>query len=236
MAIPTTLRVVLIENLRRLAERAAAMQAARHVAHRWIEAEGLSDRGALLRHIAVVLERRGLLQVFALQLQRRMDEWPVDGAEAAHELIATHLADAAGALQRRQQQEAEDHQSVRNAVTALRGLDHIAWREVFMESSPMLSGLTRLPVFAGESQSTQDLALYAVERLARVRRLEEPQVCAAVVQLAEGASGRRAAPLHWLQGDGLAELLVALDRRRLGQRASWRNCGAGCARRCTWAR
>ena len=36
------------------------------------------------------------------------------------------------------------------------------------------------------------------------------------MQLAEGASGRRAAPLHWLRDDGLAELLAALGRRRLG--------------------
>ncbi|MEO7851734.1 MAG: carbohydrate-binding protein, partial [Rubrivivax sp.] len=137
-AIPTTWRVVLVENLRRLAERAAAAQAARHAAHRWIEAPGLADRGALLQRLSTVLQQRGLLEIFALQLQRRFDEWPADGAAAARALIDTHLNDAAGALQRWQQQQTEDHQSVRNAVMALRNLDHIVWRELFMQTSPML--------------------------------------------------------------------------------------------------
>jgi cyclic beta-1,2-glucan synthetase len=211
-AIPTTWRVVLVENLRRLAERAAAAQAARHAAHRWIEAPALADRGALLHRLSEVLQQRGLLEIFALQLQRRIDEWPADGAAAARALLDTHLHDAAGELQRWQQQQAEDHQSVRNAVMALRNLDHIAWRELFMHTSPMLMQLNALPVFFAEAQLTQDQALHTVETLARRHRIAEPTVCDAVAALAQGHGDgeERAAPLYWLRQQGRGELMARL--------------------------
>ncbi len=213
-AIPTTLRVVLVENLRRLAERAAAAQAARHVAHRWIEADGIADRAGLLRRLSTTLQQRGLLEIFALQLQRRIDEWPADGADAARELLAGHLHDAAGALQRWQQQQAEDHQSVRNAVMALRNLDHIAWRELLMLSSPMLVNLNRLPVFAAEAPTTQDMTLHGIERLARRHHLSEAAVCDAVAALAGNQPDARAAPLYWLRHEGREALRAQLGLAR----------------------
>ena len=252
-AIPTTLRVVLLENLARLAERAASVQAARHAAHRWIDATVAIDRAAVLQQLVPMLRHRGLLHVFALQLQRREDEWSADGADAAHDLIRACLPDSAAALQELQRQEAEDHQSVRNAVIALRGLSVIAWREIFFESSPMLARLHALPVFAAESNETQDRGLHAIERIADTYRVTEAQVCDAVVHrvaqsggalapnaagLSSGAPrsvasdadlprlGARAAPLHWLGADGLADLLDTLGepRGRLGLRAlrAWR--------------
>ncbi len=219
-AIPTTLRVVLVENLRRLAERAATHQAARDAAHRWIERAaqrqepGRVDAG-LLEALGELLERRGMLQPFALELQRRADELGGDARAELAGWLARHLPDPAAALQAQQQHAAEDHQSVRNAITTLRGLARVDWRGLFMHSSATMHALCTLPVFTAEAERTQDLALHAIERIARITGQAESAVAGAVVRLAAPAAGRESAPLHWLRGAGRAALWQALGRRRL---------------------
>jgi len=226
-AIPTTLRVVLVENLRRLAERAATVQAALDAAHRWVELPPGPGKIELLKRIGVALQQRGVLEAFALQLQRRSAEWSADITADTRSWLTTHLSDSAGALQRQQQQAAEDHHSVRNAVTALRTLDRLDWRGLFMRSSAVLGELQRLPVFAAESEATQDQALRALERLARRAALPESQVGAAVARLAARASGGARAPLHWLTGPGRSAL-----RRELGLPAmAWQGRALAALRR-----
>ncbi len=209
-AIPTTLRVVLIENLRRMAERAATTQAARDAAHRWVESTDLHHDAVHLERLGQALQARGVLEIFALQLQRRSDEWLSEMGPEVRAWLSVHLPDPAGALQRQQQGAAEDHQSVRNAVTALRGLDDVDWRELFMGSSTVLRHLARLPVFMDESEATQDTALRHIETLAHRARLPESKVSAKVAELAGAASGAACAPLHWLDGEGLPVLRQAL--------------------------
>ena len=239
-AIPTTLRVVLVENLRRLAERAATRQAAQDAAHRWVERTPAAGDVQRLAQIGHALQQRGVLEAFALQLQRRSDEFSADVGADVRSWLATHLTDAAGALQRQQQQQAEDHQSVRNAVTALRGLDRVDWRGVLLRSSAALADLQRLPVFAAESEATQDLTLHEIEALARQAQVPESEVSAMLARLAgappkhapgspRAAPGARpapfvhpidpasvpalpasAAPLHWLRGPGRPVLVGAL--------------------------
>ena len=216
-AIPTTLRVVLVENLRRLAERAAAAQAARDMAHRWIELPATADAMQVLDRVAERLRRRGVLDSFALQLWRRADE-PAAPAELKA-WLAAHLPDWSAALERQQHLAAEDHHSVRNAVTALRTIDRIDWRGVFMRSSPVLRELRRLPVFAAESDETQDLSLRQVEAIARRIGVAESRIAQAVVKRADGAIGPATAPLHWLCREGAEQLHADLGvRPRVGVR------------------
>ena len=194
-AIPTTLRVVLIENLRRLAERAATTQAARDVAHRWVEHTPSPESAAQLANLGQALGARGVLEAFALQLHSRSEDAAPEALPALREWLAVHLPDPVGALQTQQQQAAEDHQSVRNAVTSLRGLDRVDWREVLLRSSAALAALQQLPVFVAESEATQDLTLHDIEKLARRAAVPESQVSAALAQLvinASNAAGGRA--------------------------------------------
>ena len=212
-AIPTTLRVVLIENLRRLAERAATTQAARDVAHRWVEHTPSPESAAQLASLGQALGTRGVLEAFALQLHSRCEDAASEALPALRQWLAVNLPDPVGALQRQQQQAAEDHQSVSNAVTSLRGLDRVDWREVLLRSSAALAALQRLPVFVAESEATQDLTLHDIERLARRAAVPESQVSAALAQLAGSAATGSAAsaPQHWLRGPGRLALLQALN-------------------------
>jgi len=215
-AIPTTLRVVLIENLRRLAERAATMQAARDAAHRWVERTPQPGDAERLQALGQDLARRGALESFALQLQRRSDELAAAEAPEVRAWLAAHLPDPAGALQRQQQQQAEDHQSVRNAVTSLRGLDRVDWRGVLMRSSAALADLQKLPVFMAESEATQDLTLHDIESLARRAGVAESRISAELAGLVNGACtsadapAAATAPQYWLRHGGRAALMQAL--------------------------
>ena len=215
-AIPTTLRVVLIENLRRLAERAATLQAARDAAHRWVERNPDPGDEEGLAQLGRSLQRRGVLEAFALQLQRRSDELAAAVAPKVRTWLATQLPDPAHALQSQQQQAAEDHQSVRNAITSLRGLDRVDWRGVLLRSSAAVADLRRLPVFMAEAAATQDLTLHDIEALARRAAMPESQVSAALAQRVLGAESggaigaAAAAPLYWLRGPGRPSLLLAL--------------------------
>ncbi len=220
-AIPTTLRVVLVENLRRLAERAATLQAARDAAHRWVERAPEAGDAERLQRIGQALAQRGALEAFALQLQRRSDDLHPAASADVRAWLATQLPDAAGALQRQQQQQAEDHQSVRHAVTSLRELDQVDWRGVLLRSSAALADLQTMPVFAAESEATQDLTLHDVEALARRAALPESTVSAALAALvtaagpgALGHDDARAlpsdAPQYWLRGPGRPALMLAL--------------------------
>ena len=69
-ALPTTLRVVLIENLRRLAERVAANKAAREVANRCAD-ELEQQTVQSLETVLALLNRRGVGRVFLVQMAQR---------------------------------------------------------------------------------------------------------------------------------------------------------------------
>ena len=229
-AIPTTLRVVLIENLRRLAERAATQQAARDAAHRWVERAGQAGDGGRLEQLGQALARRGVLEAFALQLQRRSDEFAADVAPEVRAWLAQNLPDPAHALQQQQQQAAEDHQSVRNAVTALRGLDLVDWRGVLLRSSAAVAQLQQLPVFIAEDEATQDLTLHDIEALARRAGVPESQVSAALLRRVGSSShgDPASAPQHWLRGPGRPALL-----RELGLNDRWTRLLHGARRAAT---
>ncbi len=70
-ALPTTLRVVLIENLRRLSEGVATAMAAREVADLWcerLEKNGATDVDGLFE----IMRARGVERAFALQVAARL--------------------------------------------------------------------------------------------------------------------------------------------------------------------
>ena len=72
------------------------------------------------------------------------------------------LADSADALVRQQKEATEDQQSVRNAITTLRQLDRMDWRELFVRVSIVLKILQRSPVHAAEREDSQDATTRAI--------------------------------------------------------------------------
>ena len=231
-ALPTTLRVVLIENLRRLAERSATQQAARDAAHHWFDQDP-EDPAALaaLEALEHGIRARGVEQAFYLQLEHRQDELLPEMAAALDAWLSTRLPDPAGALGQQQNESTEDQQSVRNAIVTLRQLDRVDWRELIAASCAVMRILQAAPVYAAESRETQDETLHAVELLARRSGHSELTVAELIVELTRTGSGDETeasnAPAYWWRGPGQARLHEQLGlpapRRLLGDAATRRS-------------
>src|SRR5665647_1085473 len=126
-ALPTTLRVVLIENLRRLAEHVATNKAAREVANLCsdqIETYSVQALDQLL----VLLNQRGVGLAFLAQLAQRLQDrrtTAVAGEQARYpndyrDWLHSALPDLAAIQTQQSADQAADNLSVRNAVTSLR--------------------------------------------------------------------------------------------------------------------
>jgi cyclic beta-1,2-glucan synthetase len=227
-ALPGLLRVVLTENLARLAERVAATKAARAVAHWCCDHEdGLTE--AQLDALLDALQRRGLRTPFLGQMSQRMvGAGPANPSRWLTWLNA-HVADAAAELAQAQAGQAANNVSVTNAVQALRAISAFDWPGFIDRVSPMLQKLRRSPAFAADSRLTQAQCAAEVQRLAR--RLKQPETAVAqraleLCEAAEPASlAQRAGPAYFLIGDGLGQLATAFDQpqaaRRLAPRLRW---------------
>ncbi|MFN5046588.1 GH36-type glycosyl hydrolase domain-containing protein [Roseateles sp.] len=232
-ALPTCLRVVLIENLRRLAERVAACKAARELAHLSCEQLDVQDRAGWQERFER-MRQRGVLDVFALQLLQRLhpdlglasaDRYQAALREAGTEAplalaLAQALPDPAAAHSRQQAEEVADNLSVGNAINALRLLADIDWRTLIARCSLLMSTMSRSPIFMAERDDTQDSTLHAIEALARRSGSSELRVAQALLALMELPNREEAAwvvaPSYWLRGPGASRL-----RHKLGLPQPW---------------
>ncbi|MCX7201461.1 MAG: carbohydrate-binding protein, partial [Burkholderiales bacterium] len=116
-ALPTTLRIVLVEQLRRLAERVAANKAARELANLCcdrLSTLSIEDLAAMLR----LLERRGVARVFLGQMAQRLQDNadPGDPLSQHRQWLQSELPDPAAARLQQIADQAADNLSVGNAV------------------------------------------------------------------------------------------------------------------------
>lgn len=220
-ALPTTLRVVLIENLRRLSERVAAAKAARDMANLWcdqMQDRKAVDVGLLLASMAA----RGVARPFALQVMQRVqsETWsPFDkgvrghkaGVQSLAESLKDVLPDHASAQLAQQSEEAADNLSVSNAITALRLLGDADWRGLILRTSLLMQQMQVSAVFQAERDDTQDITLHAIERLALRSGLSERAVAAALIaQMTTPPDWPSSTPSYWLRGPGCTVLRQAL--------------------------
>ncbi|MEP7099343.1 MAG: carbohydrate-binding protein, partial [Burkholderiales bacterium] len=118
-ALPTTLRVVLVENLRRLAERLATNKAAREIANL------VADRFETwsterLDELLALLNRRGVGRVFLVQIAQRLQDHHATGLTKYHDWLLKTLPDLAAAQVQQPAEQAADNLSVSNAIGSLR--------------------------------------------------------------------------------------------------------------------
>jgi cyclic beta-1,2-glucan synthetase len=219
-ALPTTLRVVLIENLRRLAERVAANKAAREVANLCadrLEAYPPERLDAVL----ALLNRRAVGETFLAQIAQRLQDPRTDAERAALDWVrrvAPHLAEIQTRLPAAQ---AADNLSTGNAITSLRSIGDADWPDIVGQTSVLMQMMLRSPAFAAERDDTRDRALHAVEKLARKSGRSERSVAATLVELMQGADephdagddDPKSVAAYWLLGPGQDRMLAALGLR-----------------------
>ncbi len=227
-AVPTMLRLVLIENLRRLAERMVrswdeTLRAEDWVAHHFPkpaldEAEGTPAEPAPVEAPPFASPTDPSI-VRLVQLLRDR------GAPAAPSLrrleaeLAERGADANRVLREEHRRQAANQVSVGNCVISLRLLSAIDWNEFFEENSAVEVILRGDPsgVYERQDFATRDRYRRAVEKVARRSRTEEQAVARRVVELAR--AGLPEGPARGHVGYYLIDKGRAALHREAGYRA-----------------
>ena len=184
-AVAITLRVVLVENLRRMAERIVRSRAARH------EADTLADsllgpggQSAILPALQR-LEKAPLETAFAVQLvQRLRDLDPKVGPVLLwlDQRLALAGTTADEIVRAEHQEQGAMSVSVRNIITSMRLISAFDWQE-FFESVSLVDEILRNDThFADMDFSTRDDYRHAIEDLSRGSRHSEIEVARRVVR------------------------------------------------------
>ncbi len=240
-AVPITLRIVLIENLRRLATTIVDNSAAR------LKADLLADR--LLGHggqsVQPWLEEVGLLadvsvtDAFAVQFAHRLrGQDPKD--DLALRWLDQRLAERdtkiATVVQTELQRQGAANATIQNIVTSLRLIAGIDWSEAVEQVCLVDRVLASACDFHDMDLATRNLYRSAVEELARGSRFAELDIARSAVATAHkaAATGMGAArygdPGYYLLAGGRAQFETAIGfrptlRARVGRK--FRACGIG---------
>ena len=213
-ALPTTLRVVLLENLRRVADQIAEGKAAREAAHAvWDTPVYLSDEDLdkLLAHLG----SRGLDRGFLTQLWQRMPDQPPEALAHLVRWTERHCPNGLGLIAESQSAQVSSNLTISNIINSLRLIGQVEWSELIEPVSRSLRVLRQLPSFALESEGTRQQITQAMEKIARDTKKPERSVVEAVVHRALMAAkspvtnGQDTAAYH-LIGPGRSELINAL--------------------------
>ena len=215
-ALPTTLRVVLIENLRRLAERVASNKAAREVANLCCDSLDTFTLAALDELLAL-LERRGVGRVFLAQMAQRLQNrrTATDGGYQPryHEWLRKALPEAAAVQAQQPADQAADNLSVSNAVTSLRAIGDADWPDIISRTSLLMQLMLTSELFEAEQAGTRDQTLHNIEALARRSGRSEVSVAQTLLELIHAAAKEdsvASVASHWLRGAGRPVLLARL--------------------------
>ncbi len=199
-AVPISLRITLVENLRRLAEQIvrgrAARQQADELADRLL---GLDEEGrevgpaSLRRLLGATMPAAGLVQLF--QRLRDQDPAVTPALGWLEDLLATQSTTAEELVRLEHQRQATMNVTVRNVITSMRFISWFDWAR-FVESVSLVDDVLR----AGSSFGTMDFATrdryrHAVEELARNSGRSEVEVARMAAAMADGAPSPAPAPL-----------------------------------------
>jgi cyclic beta-1,2-glucan synthetase len=211
-AVAITLRVVLVENLRRLAETIVRDQAAREAAN------GLADQllGPPADTATAILHRvtKPLQTAFAVQLVRRLREEDPRVAPALRWLDATLTAQDTTSekiVDRQQQRQGAANVTIRNVITSMRLMSSIDWRTLFESVSPVDAVLRAGSNFGALDFPTREMYRHAIERLARRSPESETAIARLTIDVARAAGQdgdggppcRESDPGYYLIGKGL---------------------------------
>ncbi|MDZ4357302.1 MAG: hypothetical protein U1B84_12925, partial [Variovorax sp.] len=142
-ALPTTLRVVLLENLRRVAERIAENKVAREIAHAaWDAAPLLSaqDLDVLYR----ALQSHGLQDSYLTQLWQRLPVEHGDDMPALVRWTEQHCPNGPALIDDAQNAQAAANLTVGNIITTLRMIGQVEWSDLIEPVSRSLRVLREL--------------------------------------------------------------------------------------------
>ena len=211
-AVAITLRIVLIENLRRIAERIVISRYARAQADNCCDRMfGAGDRPVeSCEDVLRPYERGELADAFVVQMHQRLRHDDAVGAPALTWLdvqLARRGAAADQIIRDEQQRQVAASGTVRNIVTSLRLISDVDWAEQVERVSPVDDVLKAGSAFADMDFPTRNLYRTAIEALARGSGRSELDVARRVIQEIRAVDdisgeGRRCDPGYYLVAAG----------------------------------
>jgi cyclic beta-1,2-glucan synthetase len=215
-----TLRIVLIENLRRLAQRMVgnrlAEQEADHLSDQLLGVHGVAAApdAATLRQ----LEQRPLAEAFAVQLVHRLRDQDPSVTPALAWLDARlemqgQTADAV--VQDLHRTEGAANVTVRNIITSLRLIADVDWNEMFESVSLVDDVLSADSAFRSMDFATRNLYRSAIEELSRRSPASELDIAHSAVGAAQRAPDdpRKSDPGYFLLAGGRRDFEVEIGFR-----------------------
>ncbi len=210
-AVAITLRIVLVENLRRSAVRIMSRRAEREeadaVADRLLGVGDLvADPGALKPY-----ERAPFSEGFIVQLVQRLRDQDPETTPAVGWLegrLAREGTTADELVRKEHNLQGATNVTVRNIITSMRLISDVDWAKLFEQVSPVDDVLRTGSGFAAMDFATRNLYRTAVERMARGTDLTEPEIARRALEVAASAPGtcdgdrRQRDPGYYLIGGG----------------------------------
>src|SRR5438309_4017539 len=190
-AVAITLRIVLVENLRRGARRIVTSRAARQ------EADGLADRllgvnarpAEPFRPVFQHYEQAPLPGAFAVQLVQRLRDQDPKVTRALmwlEERLVAQGTTADAIVRDEHQRQGATNVTVRNVITSMRLISDFDWAEL-VESVSLVDDTLRIGSdFASMDFPTRNLYRTAIEELARGSKLTEMEIAQAALLAASG--------------------------------------------------
>src|SRR5688572_7229145 len=218
-AVAITLRVVLVENLRRVAQRIVVSRAARQ------EADAIADRLLGVNGQSVDLNAlnhwkrrsRSMTPAFAVQLVHRLRDQDPKYTPALiwleDELRQLHI-DSEHLVREEHQRQGASNVTVRNIITSMRLMSDVDWAEFFESVSLVDETLNASSEFAAMDFATRNLYRNAIEVIGRGSPLSELDIARRVLALAAAAGdSRERDPGYWLIAEGRDQLEQAVNFR-----------------------
>ncbi|MEA9392954.1 glucoamylase family protein [Acerihabitans sp. TG2] len=197
-AVAITLRIVLIENLRRLADQMTEGRSVRHeadvIANRLLvkgNAQAAMDVARLSRHAKPLNEQ------FAAQLAKRLrnlDPLTTPALTWLEESLNQQDSSIELIVQNAQQRLGASNVTVRNVITSMRLISDIDWATLFESVSLVDERLRQYSAFAEMNFTTRNLYRSAIEQLARGSALSELDIAGRVLSIAQEAAAEQTDP------------------------------------------
>ena len=186
-AISITLRVVMIENLRRMSARIVGSQMAR------AEADHLADEllglGGIIRRtdeeIINSLNQLPLKKGFAVQLIQRLrfqEGVAVSILKWLDERLSSERLDADTIVQEEHNNQTTANVTVRNTINSMRLMSSLDWRDFFEEVSLVDEKFQENTIYSQMDFATRDTYRHSLEELARGSKLSELEVATILVE------------------------------------------------------
>ena len=223
-AVAITLRIVMVENLRRLADlivhSAAARQEADEFADRLLGGDGQAAEP--VPRVIAGLERVQVTDAFAVELVHRLrDQDPriVPALTWLDQRLAAQGTSANAAVHEEHHRQGTGTVTVRNIITSMRLISDVDWTELFERISLVDGVLAGAGGFTDMDFPTRNLYRSAIEQLARGSNRAEIDVARSAVEAAEHAAyvdamdRRRIDPGYHLVAGGRSAFEVTIGFR-----------------------